>query len=62
MAPDIIVDAAYTAVDKAKTESALAHPINTAAPGAMAAEACKLCAWLVHYSTDYVFDGSGSTP
>ena len=63
VAPDIIVNAAaYTAVDKAETEAALAHTINAAAPGVMAAEARKLGAWLVHYSTDYVFDGSGTAP
>ena len=62
-APDIIVNAAaYTAVDKAETEIELAHTINAAAPGVMAAEARKLGAWLVHYSTDYVFDGSGTAP
>ena len=62
--PDIIVNAAaYTAVDKAETAPALAHTINAQAPGVMAAEARKLnAAWLVHYSTDYVYDGSGSTP
>ena len=61
--PDIIVNAAaYTAVDKAETAPALAHTINAQAPGVMAAEARKLNAWLVHYSTDYVYDGSGSTP
>ena len=63
VAPDIIVNAAaYTAVDKAETEAALAHTINAAAPGVMAAEARKLGAWLMHYSTDYVFDGSGTAP
>ena len=63
VAPDIIVNAAaYTAVDKAETEAALAHTINAAAPGVMADEARKLGAWLVHYSTDYVFDGSGAAP
>ena len=63
MAPDIIVNAAaYTAVDKAEAEAQLAHTINAEAPGVMAAEARKLNAWLVHYSTDYVYDGSGSTP
>ncbi len=63
VAPDIIVNAAaYTAVDKAETEAALAHTINALAPGVMAAEARKFGAWLVHYSTDYVFDGSGAAP
>ena len=61
--PDVIVNAAaYTAVDKAESESDLARLINAEAP-AVLAEAAKACgAWLVHYSTDYVFDGSGSTP
>ena len=62
-APDIIVNAAaYTAVDKAETESALATKINADAPGIMAVEAKKRGALLVHYSTDYVFDGSKTTP
>jgi dTDP-4-dehydrorhamnose reductase len=61
--PDIIVNAAaYTEVDKAESEPAVARTINALAPGVMAEEAAKLGAWLVHYSTDYVFDGSGSRP
>ncbi len=61
--PDIIVNAAaYTAVDKAESEPELARMINALAPGVLAQEAHKLGAWLVHYSTDYVFDGSGSQP
>jgi dTDP-4-dehydrorhamnose reductase len=61
--PDIIVNAAaYTAVDKAETESALAHQINGQAPGIMAEEAKKRGALLVHYSTDYIFDGTKTTP
>lgn len=57
--PDIIVNpAAYTAVDKAESEAELAHAINAAAPGVFAEEAKALGAWLVHYSTDYVFDGA----
>lgn len=61
--PDVIVNAAaHTAVDKAESESELARLINAAAPGVLAQEAQKLGAWLVHYSTDYVFDGSGSRP
>ncbi len=61
--PDIIVNAAaYTAVDKAESEPELAHQINATAPGVLADEAEKLGAWLVHYSTDYVFDGSGTAP
>ena len=57
--PDIIVNpAAHTAVDKAESEPALAQAINGAAPGIFGAEAAKLGALVVHYSTDYVFDGS----
>lgn len=57
--PDIIVNAgAYTAVDRAETEPALATAINAAAPGILATEAQRLGAWLVHYSTDYVFNGN----
>jgi dTDP-4-dehydrorhamnose reductase len=59
--PSIIVNAAaHTAVDKAESEPDLARTINALAPGVIAAEAQKLGAWLVHYSTDYVFDGSGN--
>ena len=58
--PDIIVNAAaYTAVDKAEQESQLAQAVNAEAPGVLAEEARRLNAWLIHYSTDYVFDGSG---
>ena len=61
--PDVVVNAAaHTAVDKAESESALAYTINALAPGVLADEAQKLGAWLVHYSTDYVFDGSGTQP
>ncbi len=57
--PDLIVNpAAYTAVDKAESEPELAHRINALAPGVMAAEAKTLGAAIVHFSTDYVFDGS----
>ncbi len=57
--PQLIVNpAAYTAVDKAESEPALAHRINAEAPAVMAAEARLLGAAMVHYSTDYVFDGS----
>jgi dTDP-4-dehydrorhamnose reductase len=61
--PDVIVNAAaHTAVDRAESEPELAHTLNALAPGVLAREAAKLGAWLVHYSTDYVFDGSGSRP
>jgi dTDP-4-dehydrorhamnose reductase len=61
--PDVIVNAAaYTAVDKAESEPELASTINALAPKVLAEEAERLGAWLVHYSTDYVFDGSGSRP
>ena len=61
--PDVIVNpAAYTAVDKAETETALAYLINAEAPGVLAEEAAKTGALLVHYSTDYVFDGTKASP
>ena len=61
--PDVIVNAAaYTAVDKAESDHDLAHRINATAPGVLADEAQEIGAWLVHYSTDYVFDGRGTTP
>jgi len=61
--PAIIVNpAAYTAVDKAETEPELAHAINAVAPCVLAEEAQKIGALLVHYSTDYVFDGSKTDP
>jgi dTDP-4-dehydrorhamnose reductase len=61
--PDLIVNAAaHTAVDKAESEPELARTLNALAPGVLAQEAHNLGAWLVHYSTDYVFDGSGSQP
>lgn len=60
--PDLIVNpAAYTAVDKAEAEPELALAINGAAPGIMAEEAKRLGAALIHFSTDYVFDGAGKT-
>lgn len=56
--PALIVNAAaYTAVDKAESESGLAFAVNGRAPGVLAEEAAALGAWLVHYSTDYVFPG-----
>ncbi len=61
--PDIIVNAAaYTAVDRAEEEAALAMAVNGIAPGILAEEAARLKALLVHYSTDYVFDGTGTAP
>lgn len=61
--PSLIVNAtAYTAVDKAESEPELAHRINTEAPGVLAEEAARLGALLVHYSTDYVYDGTKATP
>lgn len=61
--PDVIVNAAaHTAVDKAEGEPALAQALNAEAPAVLAQEAAALGAWLVHYSTDYVFDGSGDQP
>ncbi|MBQ0958359.1 dTDP-4-dehydrorhamnose reductase [Ideonella sp. 4Y11] len=61
--PDVIVNAAaHTAVDKAESEPALAQAINADAPGVLAREAAALGATLLHYSTDYVFDGSGHAP
>ena len=63
VAPQIIVNAAaHTAVDKAEGEPDFARALNAAAPAVLAREAAALGAWLMHYSTDYVFDGSGSTP
>ena len=61
--PDVIVNAAaHTAVDRAESEADFARTLNATTPGVIAQEAAKLGAWLVHYSTDYVFDGSGSRP
>jgi dTDP-4-dehydrorhamnose reductase len=61
--PHVIANAAaYTDVDGAEAEPARAEGVNAEAPGILAEEAAKLGAWLVHYSTDHVFDGSGATP
>jgi dTDP-4-dehydrorhamnose reductase len=61
--PDVIVNAAaYTAVDRAETERDAAFAINAAACSVLAQAAQRCGAWLIHYSTDYVFDGSGEQP
>ena len=61
--PDVIVNAAaHTAVDKAEAEVELARTLNASAPAALAQAAVETGAWLVHYSTDYVFDGTGTRP
>jgi len=61
--PDVIVNAAaHTAVDKAEAEPAVAQAINAESPRVLATEAAAIGAWMVHYSTDYVFDGSGEHP
>ena len=61
--PQVIVNAAaHTAVDRAESEPELAARINAQAPAVLAREAAAVGALLVHYSTDYVFDGSGQTP
>ncbi|TNB94623.1 dTDP-4-dehydrorhamnose reductase [Pseudomonas jessenii] len=61
--PNIIVNAAaYTQVDKAESENELASLVNGLAIGVIAQEAKFLDSWLIHYSTDYVFDGQGTTP
>jgi dTDP-4-dehydrorhamnose reductase len=61
--PQVIVNAAaYTAVDKAESEPERAALVNAVTPGVIAEAAADVNAWLVHYSTDYVFDGSGERP
>ena len=61
--PDLIVNAtAYTDVDKAETETELAYAVNAAGPGILAEEAKRLGSALIHYSTDYVFDGTKGSP
>jgi dTDP-4-dehydrorhamnose reductase len=63
VAPDVIVNpAAYTAVDKAESEREPAFAVNARAPGILGEEAARLGALVVHYSTDYVFDGVGQAP
>ena len=61
--PNVVVNAAaYTAVDKAETETELCRQINAVAPGVLAEEAKKIGALMVHYSTDYIFDGTKTSP
>ncbi|NYH22326.1 dTDP-4-dehydrorhamnose reductase [Paraburkholderia bryophila] len=61
--PRVVVNAGgYTAVDAAETDAELAHVVNAVAPGVLAAEMKSLGGLMVHYSTDYVFDGAKSTP
>ena len=61
--PDVIVNAAaHTAVDKAESEPEIARLLNATTPDVLAEEAARLGAWLIHYSTDYVFYGSGTRP
>ncbi|MGW7773347.1 dTDP-4-dehydrorhamnose reductase [Pseudomonas machongensis] len=63
LAPDLIINAAaHTAVDQAESEAPLAHAINAEGPRVLAEEAARLGAPLIHYSTDYVFDGNKTTP
>ncbi|MFK8332811.1 dTDP-4-dehydrorhamnose reductase [Pseudomonas sp. BJa5] len=63
LAPDLIINAAaYTAVDQAESEPEAAFAINARAPGIFAEEAARLGIPLIHYSTDYVFDGTKATP
>ena len=63
VAPNVIVNAAaHTAVDKAESDKELARTLNALAPTMLALEAKRSKAWLIHYSTDYVFDGSGDQP
>lgn len=63
LAPGLIINpAAYTAVDQAESEAPLAHAINATAPGVLAEEAARLGVPLIHYSTDYVFDGAKAEP
>ena len=61
--PDVIVNAAaHTAVDQAESEPERARTVNARAPAALAQAAAEVGAWLVHYSTDYVFNGAGDRP
>src|SRR5207342_312616 len=61
--PDVIVNAAaYTAVDRAESDAEAAHAVNAVAPGVLAEEAKRSNALLIHFSTDYVFDGTKRSP
>jgi len=61
--PTVIINAAaYTAVDRAETDTATAMQVNAEAPGLLAEEARAAGAWMIHYSTDYVFDGASGKP
>jgi dTDP-4-dehydrorhamnose reductase len=61
--PEFLINAgAYTAVDKAESEPEASRLVNAVAPGVMAEEMAVLGGWLIHYSTDYVFDGTGTKP
>ena len=61
--PDVVVNAAaYTAVDKAEADPEMARLVNAHAPEALAKACAQVGAWLLHYSTDYVFEGGGSQP
>lgn len=63
LAPDLIINAAaHTAVDQAESEAPLAYAINAEGPRVLAEEAARLGTPLIHYSTDYVFDGNKTTP
>ncbi|RSC28020.1 dTDP-4-dehydrorhamnose reductase [Pseudomonas putida] len=63
LAPDLVINAAaHTAVDQAESEASLAQAINAEGPRVLAEEAARLGAPLIHYSTDYVFDGNKTTP
>jgi dTDP-4-dehydrorhamnose reductase len=62
-APEVVINAAaYTAVDRAESEQDLAYKVNAVSPGVLAEEVARRGGWLLHYSTDYVFDGSGTKP
>jgi len=61
--PELIINpAAYTAVDRAESEPEIASAVNATAPAVMGEEARRIGAWVIHYSTDYVFDGTGTRP